>query len=186
MFGFDFFSFLKGLHLGSWRTRNITIRGTNLLDINFANIANQVKFIDTIKYYQQSLAVLAGTMTDQERFSIKKECEKFIRKDTKLSAKFKKCSIKDQEWVFNYLSTGKGVIPYEMITGFDSFDIAPENDIFFLPHHFYSSLKDTIISKEVYELVKRLYWTLKLENLGELNKLCNFQDTTILCEIFQQ
>ena len=73
-----------------------------------------------------------------------------------------------------------------MITPFDSLDIAPENDIFFLPHHFYSSLKDTIISKEVYELVKRLYRTLKLENLGQLNKLCNFQDTTILCEIFQQ
>ena len=61
-----FFFSLKGLHLGSLRTRNITIGGTNLLDINFANIANQVKLIDTIKYYQQSLAVLAGTMTDQE------------------------------------------------------------------------------------------------------------------------
>ena len=83
-----FFSFLKGLHLGSRRTRNITIRGTNLLDINFANIANQVKFIDTIKYYQQSLAVLAGTMTNQERLSIKKEYKKPIRKDTKLNEKF--------------------------------------------------------------------------------------------------
>ena len=169
---------LEGKKYHTWRCKS--------LDINFANISNQVKFIDTIKYYQQSLAVLAGTMTDQERFSIKKECEKFIRKDTKLSAKFKKCSIKDQEWVFNYLSTGKGVIPYEMITGFDSFDIAPENDIFFLPHHFYSSLKDTIISKEEYESVKRLYRTLKLENLGELNKLYNFQDTIILCEIFEE
>ena len=73
-----------------------------------------------------------------------------------------------------------------MITGFDSFDIAPKNDIFFLPHHFYSSLKDTVISKEDYESVKRLYWTLKLENLGELNKLYNFQDTIILCEIFEE
>ena len=27
---------------------------------------------------------------------------------------------------------------------------------------------------------------MKLENLGELNKLCNFQDTIIVCEIFEQ
>ena len=27
---------------------------------------------------------------------------------------------------------------------------------------------------------------MKLENLGELNKLSNFQDTIILCEIFEQ
>ena len=27
---------------------------------------------------------------------------------------------------------------------------------------------------------------MKLENLGELNKLCNFQDTVIFCEIFEQ
>ena len=42
LFGFDFFFFLKGLRLGSWRTRNISIEGTNLVNINFANIANQV------------------------------------------------------------------------------------------------------------------------------------------------
>ena len=125
-------------------------------------------------------------MTDQEGLSIKKESKKFIRKDTKLNEKFKKWSVEDQEWVLNYLSTGKGVIHYEMITGFDSLDIAPENDIFFLPNHFYSSLKDKIISKEDYESVKRLYRTLKLENLDELNKLYNFQDTIILCEIFEQ
>ena len=73
-----------------------------------------------------------------------------------------------------------------MTARFDSLDIASENDIFFLSHYFYSSLKDTIISKEDYELVKRLYRTLKLENLDELNKLYNFQDTIILFEMFEQ
>ena len=48
------------------------------------------------------------------------------------------------------------------ITRFDSLDIAPENDVLFLPHHFYSSLKYKIISKEDYESAKRLYRTLKL------------------------
>lgn len=42
------------------------------MNITFANIANQIKFIDM--YYQQGLSVLASTMTDEERSNIKKEC----------------------------------------------------------------------------------------------------------------
>ena len=56
----------------------------------------------------------------------------------------------------------------------------------FLPHHFYSSLRDTVMSDEEYENVKKFYKALKLKNLGELNKIYNFQDTIILCEIFEQ
>lgn len=65
LFGFHFF-------LGSWRTRNISIGVSNLININFANIANQLKFVDTLKYYQ-SLSVLTTTMTNQEKHSLKRE-----------------------------------------------------------------------------------------------------------------
>ena len=51
---------------------------------------------------------------------------------------------------------------------------------------FFSSLKDTIMADEEYENVKKIYKTLKLENMGELNKIYNFPDTIILCEIFEQ
>ena len=40
--------------------------------------------------------------------------------------------------------------------------------------------------KDEYENVKKFYQTLKLKNLGEVNKIYNFQDTIILCEIFEQ
>ena len=40
--------------------------------------------------------------------------------------------------------------------------------------------------EDEYENVKKFYKTLKLKNLGELNKIYNFQDTIILCEIFEQ
>ena len=70
-------------------------------------------------------------------------------------------------------------------TGFNSLDISPEEGFFFLPHQFYCSLKETIISKEDYDLVKKFYQTMKLKNLGELNKLYNFQDIIILYEIFE-
>ena len=34
--------------------------------------------------------------------------------------------------------------------------------------------------------VERCYQTIKLKDLGELNKMYNFQDTIILCEILEQ
>ena len=71
-FGFDFFFFLKVLRLGAWRTTDLSVEGKDLTNINFIKIANQVKFIDTIKYYQQRLFVLASPMTDEERYCIKK------------------------------------------------------------------------------------------------------------------
>ena len=40
--------------------------------------------------------------------------------------------------------------------------------------------------KEEYENVKKFYNLLKLSNLGKLNQIYNFQDTIILCEIFEQ
>ena len=81
-----------------------------------ASILDQLKFVDTYKYYQQSLSVLGSTMNDQKRLSVRKECEKFIIKDLKLRLKFQACLTVDQEWVLNYLFLGKGVIPYEIIT----------------------------------------------------------------------
>ena len=125
LFRFDFFFLLKGLRAGVWKTRDISIGGKNPTNINFANIGNQVIFIDTIKYFQQSLGKLASSLTDGEKFAIRTECEKFIRKDENLSKKFNSCTKEDQEWVLSYLSTGRGAIPYEMITRHDSLDISP-------------------------------------------------------------
>ena len=87
-------------------------------------------------------------MTDGERAAVRRECKKFILDGEVLSKKFNLCSQEDQEWVLKYLSTGKGVILYEMITRFNSLDISPEEGSFFLPKQFYSSLKNTIITKE--------------------------------------
>ena len=86
--GFDFFFFLKGLRLGAWRTTNLSFGGKNLANINFVNISNQVKFIDTYKYFQQSLSILANTMSDEERLGVRNEYKKFISRDAKLNQKF--------------------------------------------------------------------------------------------------
>ena len=73
--------------------------------------------------------------------------------DAKANQNLKECSEDNQELVLNYLSSGKDVIPYEMITRFDSLNISPEEGIFFVPHHFYSSLIKTIITNEDFNSV---------------------------------
>ena len=37
------------------RTKQLNIGGTNLTNVQYENIGSKVKFIDTIKYYSQSL-----------------------------------------------------------------------------------------------------------------------------------
>ena len=117
--------------------------------------AYQVVFIDTIKCFQQSLGTLASNLTDNKKPAIWQGCEKFIRKEKNLCGKFELCSAEEQEWALDYLSKGKGTILYEMIRRYNSLDIAPEDKKSFFRHHFYSSLKDDVMTREEYEHVKK-------------------------------
>ena len=87
-------------------------------------------FFDTIKNLQQSLGALASNLTDNEKESIWKECKKLIGKDPSFARKINLCSKENWEWVLDYLSTGKGTVPYEMITSYNSLDISPEEGNF--------------------------------------------------------
>ena len=127
------------------------------------------------------MGALVNSLTDKEKSAISKECEKFLKNDSKLSKKCLSYSEEEQKWVLNYLLTEKGTIPYEMITEYHSLDIVPDKGKFFLPHNSYSTLKDTTLSEEEYKNLRKFCNTMKLENLGELNIIYNFQDTIILC-----
>lgn len=161
LFRFDFFFLMKGLRASIWQTRDITIRGKNPTGINFATIGNQVQLIDTIKYFQQSLGGLGGSLTSSEKIEIRRQCHSFLLSQPILYIKFMKLGQEDQDWVLEYLFTGKGVILYPMITEFDSLIISPEKE-FFSQHLFYSGLKDSQISTEDYENVKKFYTLMKL------------------------
>ena len=171
--------FLKGIRLSVWETAAIEIGRKNPTDVNFAIIRNQVRFIDTVKYLQQSLGSLADSMTDIERQNVRKICRRF------LANKLMFLNNKNEEWVLDYLSSGKGMIPYQMITNFDSLKIKPV-DGFFKHSDFYSSLKEKDISEEEYENVKKFFTVLRQKTLGDLNRIYNFQGTAILCKIFEQ
>ena len=169
-FDFLFFFLIKGLRAAVWKTRDIVIGGKNPTDINFANIGNQVQFIDTTKYFQQSLAAFASSLTSSEKAEISKTCEKYLMSDSKLSNKFLFLNKTEKYWVLDYLSSGKRAIPCKLITNFDSLSISPDKDFFEL-HQFYSNMKDSVLSTEEYENVKKFYMILNLSNLGELNQI---------------
>ena len=48
---FDFFYVVESTRLCVWRTKNLCIGGSNLTNVNYANIGDQVKIIDTMKFY---------------------------------------------------------------------------------------------------------------------------------------
>ena len=151
-----------------WETSEVAIEVRNPTDVNFAIIRNQIRFIGTVKYFQQSLGRLADSMTDTE---------------TENAEKLLFLNDEDEKWVLDYLASGKGMIPYQMITDFESLNIRLEKK-FFKNEDFYSSLKEKNISVEEYENVKKFFMILSLKTLGDLNRIYSFQDTTILCEIF--
>ena len=169
---------LKGLRPTVWRTQEIPIGGKNPSNVNFAIIKNQVKFIDTVKYFQQSLASLAKSMTDDERENVKRTCRNFIANKLMLLTE------ENKKWVLDYICSGKGTIPYQIVKTLDSLEIKPENGDFFAHKDFYYTLSEKNISAD-YENVKKFFKLLRLKILGDLNKIYNFQDVAILCEIFE-
>ena len=76
------------------------------------------------------------------------------------------------------------MIPYEKIKTYEDLDVTPEGE-FFSKTKFYSTLRNTIIDDQSYDNVKRFWKTLRLEKVSDLNHIYNFQDTIILCEIFE-
>ena len=74
---------------------------------------------------------LADSMTDTERENVRNICRKF------LAEKWLFLNEEDEKWVLDYLASGKGMIPYQMITDFESLNIRPEKE-FFSHQDFYS------------------------------------------------
>ena len=179
-FRFDFFLLLKGLQPTVWKTQEINIGGRNPSNVNFAIIRNQVKFIDTVKYFQQSLSNLAKSMTDEERKNIRNTCRSFI------IDKLIYMSEEDEKFVLDYLCSGKGVISYQIIKKLNSLELQPENGDFFEQKDFYSTLNGKNVTDKEYTEVTKFFKIMKMKTLGDLNWVYNFQDVANLCEIFEK
>ena len=78
LFGFDLHYFIKAYIASACCSKSLNIGGTNPTQVNFGNIAGEIKFIDILKLYQKSLADLASTLSDGEIAAVKKVAEKFL------------------------------------------------------------------------------------------------------------
>ena len=54
-FGFDLFYFIKTYCATAWCSKELHVGGTNLTHANYGYIANDIKLIDSLKFYQRSL-----------------------------------------------------------------------------------------------------------------------------------
>ena len=177
---------MKGFSTTSWCSKELSAGGTNLTNLNFANIRGEIKFIDSLKYYQRSLAELTSSMDLKEIDKARTLMNSFLKNHQYFSTVWAFLPPTQQEKIFKITceGKGKGVIPYEIVTGLNSFFLKPEND-FWSKTEFYSELKQEAVGDEKYEDSKFLYQTLKMRHLGDLNDLYNAQDVISLTELIE-
>ena len=155
-----------------WKTKNLNLGGKGIRNLNCAGIADQVKFVDTIKFYQEPLYALAASMEPTEKENI----NLVLRKHPNLSFKYSTLRFDNKKWVIEYLSSGKGVISYEMIKQWEDLNIVPSITEFFFPKTaFYSSLKNSNISDQEHQDVQKLFCLMKMLNLLDLNDYITFR-----------
>ena len=128
---------------------------------------------------------LANSIEPKERENIKKLLIVFLETDSRYNFKYNFLTHGNKMWVINHFSSGKGVLPYEMIKKWEDLNEKPTVEHFFPKTHFCSSLKNSIISDDEYEDIKKLFNLFKMCTLSDLNALYNFQGTIILTEIFE-
>ena len=177
------FYFIKGYRASLWGSKDLNFGGNNLTNINFGNIRNEIKFMDTLQYYQKSLGELASTLTENE----KKICKNFSMAIFKPALLF----WRDLE-IFKWCSKNKNIghncrrkRHYSIWKNcyMNSLFSTPKNGTFFEKTEFFSKLKQKAVSDEDYTTSFYLYKTLKMWHLGDMNDLYNVQDVILLSVI---
>ena len=87
--------------------------------------------------------------------------------------------------ILDIVTSGKGIIPYELIVDMKSLLLTPDDKQFWNKTESFRELKLQAVNDDSYENSKFLYKTLKMRNLSDLNNLYNIQDVILLCEILE-
>ena len=131
LFSFYFFFVVEGIKLCVWTTKQLNIGRTNIANVQHHNIGIQVKFIDTIKYYQQSLSSLVENASEFEKENIRILLLKFKQNSEIYLRPFSSLAHDEKNWVLDYLCGGKGVFPYEKIKSQEDIDAVLRGVFFF-------------------------------------------------------
>ena len=184
-FGFDIFYYLKTYIASAWCSKKINIGGANLTHVNYGIIDNKIKLIDSLKYYQKSLADLSSTLTPEEKRAAEKVTKQFFNQHYYFSTVWPYLVLKLQEKFLDIVTSGKGIIPYKLIVDMQSLLLTPDDEQFWNKTEFFSELKLQTVDDESCENSKFLFKTLKMRNLGDINDLYNTQDVILLCQILE-
>ena len=142
--------FLKGYQATAWCTKEIKCRGSNLTKINFTNIGGEVKFIDTLKYYQKSLAESSSALSDEEKNSVKQLTKQFLSSHHYFHEVWCFLGTEQKRRVLDIIADEKGIITYGKIVDMNSLSLTPENGDFFEKTEFYSELKKKAVCDDEY------------------------------------
>ena len=134
--------FIKAYIASAWCSKSLNIGGTNLTQVNFGNTAGEIKLIDTLKFYQKSLAGLASALSDEEIAAAKIVTEKFLNEHYYFSTIWRYLRFLKKGKKMDIIAEGRGVIPYELIVDMQSFFIKPEN-VFWEKTESFSDLKQS-------------------------------------------
>ena len=104
-FGFDIFYFLKTFIASAWCSKKINIGSTNLTHVNYSVIDNEIKLIDSLKYYQKSLSELSSTLTKEEIKAVKQVTKQFFNQHYYFSTVWPYLTQQIQEKVLLQLKT---------------------------------------------------------------------------------
>ena len=151
LFGFDIFYNLKTYIASAWCSKKLNIGGTNLTHVNYGIIDNEIKLIDSLKYYQKSLADLSFTLAPVEKRAAVKVTKQFFNQHYYFSTVWLYLTLKLQENVLDIVTSGKGIIPYELIVDMKSLLLTPNDGQFWNKTEFFSELKLQAVDDESYE-----------------------------------
>ena len=128
LFSFDLYFFIKAYIASPWCSKSLSIGGTHVTQIDYGNIADEIKLIDSLKFYQKSLGDLASALTDEEKMAVKKLTERFLNAHHYFSTVWPYLSFLKKERILEIIFGAKGVIPYEIIVHMESFFIKSETE----------------------------------------------------------
>ena len=92
---------------------------------------DNIKFIDAMKYYQNSLGKLASTLTDIEKNRVEVLTKQILMQHRYFLKTWLMLTGKQKNQILKIIVSGKRVIPYEKTDAIDALQKDPEDGIFF-------------------------------------------------------
>ena len=156
-FRFDMTFLTKTFWLSLWETQDFSLLGSGLTTLRSYTLGRHVKFIDSVKFYQQPLVKLARTADANEKKRIRSLFLDYLAYTHPYYSKFF-LDIEEEniEFTLEYLSSGKGCFPWQVVTGFDSLSATPEDGDFWNIETFYSRFRYEAISQKEWEVCRKL------------------------------